>query len=449
MRHYYLTNVFLVVSAQQPIVICVDQIIRWCRLRILSPVLQKKQKHGGQSMKTPGFVYALINPSLPGLVKVGLTTNHPNDRAVELSSATGVPTPFIVVYYDYFDDCEYAEQWVHETLQQKGRRVSDSREFFNADITDVIKIISSCCGRIPLERISSVESHNNTLQHHSNALFVNGVGNKEITTNPADALFLEAEATYYGVSDKLMDRNEAVKLYKKAVRLGSSDAYLRLAQIDKNTAKSLSYLLAGANKGNYYCFAEIALKHYSGDQWAKCWDKFFSCAKSGTRPIIAIDIECYYSLYIEDVACKPYAVLHTFDHSEKDMVLKWLNRLLKAYTSGLRKYVYFGSCKKENADHRRKYLQGLICLVNGIIPGVQNVVFNNNEMMRKLRSCTPENGRSIKLERSQNEKNAVANGHFIIQYSYEGWGRLQDMIDVAARFSDDDDQSFRSMTRIA
>ena len=45
-----------------------------------------------------GYVYALINSSLIGLVKVGKTIKDPEIRAKEISSDTGVPTPFIVAF---------------------------------------------------------------------------------------------------------------------------------------------------------------------------------------------------------------------------------------------------------------------------------------------------------------------------------------------------------------
>src|SRR5262249_27535580 len=62
-------------------------------------------------MAEPGFVYALLNPSMPDLVKVGRTTRDPKGRADELSHATGVPTPFLVAYKRFFSDCEQAEQF--------------------------------------------------------------------------------------------------------------------------------------------------------------------------------------------------------------------------------------------------------------------------------------------------------------------------------------------------
>jgi hypothetical protein len=69
---------------------------------------------------------------MPGLVKVGKTTRSPEERAKELSSATGLPTPFIVVYEQYFQDCDLAEAFVHTYLAESGHRVADNREFFNA-----------------------------------------------------------------------------------------------------------------------------------------------------------------------------------------------------------------------------------------------------------------------------------------------------------------------------
>ena len=88
-----------------------------------------------------GYVYVMINPSYEGLVKIGKTTKDPEERAKELSSATGIATPFIVAYKRMFNDCHVAEKTIHKILTNKGVRVSNSREFFRLPISDAIDTI--------------------------------------------------------------------------------------------------------------------------------------------------------------------------------------------------------------------------------------------------------------------------------------------------------------------
>lgn len=89
-----------------------------------------------------GYIYILSNPSFNGLYKVGKTARDPYERAKELSSATGVPTPFKIEYLVYVEDNTYAEELTHSILQQKGFRLSNNREFFNAPLELIKEIIS-------------------------------------------------------------------------------------------------------------------------------------------------------------------------------------------------------------------------------------------------------------------------------------------------------------------
>ncbi len=88
-----------------------------------------------------GYIYVLINPSFEGMVKIGKTTRDPNERAKELSATTGVPTPFILVYYKQFKDCNIAETEIHQILESNGYRVNENREFFKISSTEAIKLI--------------------------------------------------------------------------------------------------------------------------------------------------------------------------------------------------------------------------------------------------------------------------------------------------------------------
>jgi DNA segregation ATPase FtsK/SpoIIIE-like protein len=89
----------------------------------------------------PGYVYALINHAMPGLVKIGRTTRAPSERLEELSGATGVPSPFELVYDVLVADAAAAEQFIHAQLTARGYRLSESREFFRAPLREVLRLM--------------------------------------------------------------------------------------------------------------------------------------------------------------------------------------------------------------------------------------------------------------------------------------------------------------------
>ena len=84
-----------------------------------------------------GYVYILENDSMPGLIKIGKTARNTHERAKELSNATGVPTPFKVVFELCSDKYEMLERKVHSKLAQY--RVGPNREFFKCPIGIAIK----------------------------------------------------------------------------------------------------------------------------------------------------------------------------------------------------------------------------------------------------------------------------------------------------------------------
>lgn len=90
-----------------------------------------------------GYVYILSNPGMPGLLKIGMTRFDPTRRVQELSSATGVPTPFQLVYYREFHDCVAAELEMHSIFATKGLRYNDQREFFSVDTVEAINTLLS------------------------------------------------------------------------------------------------------------------------------------------------------------------------------------------------------------------------------------------------------------------------------------------------------------------
>jgi hypothetical protein len=75
-----------------------------------------------------GFVYVMTNDAMPGLVKVGMTTNLSEDRARDLQR-TGVPLPFNVEFRAATSMPKAVEAEAHRALAPL--RVSANREFFN------------------------------------------------------------------------------------------------------------------------------------------------------------------------------------------------------------------------------------------------------------------------------------------------------------------------------
>jgi hypothetical protein len=85
---------------------------------------------GGRRTDRSGYAYLLVNPAMPGVVKIGKTTRAPARRMGELSGATGVPLPFELLFEVQVLDVHEAERYVHDRLEQLGARVSSNREFF-------------------------------------------------------------------------------------------------------------------------------------------------------------------------------------------------------------------------------------------------------------------------------------------------------------------------------
>ncbi|MCM2535199.1 GIY-YIG nuclease family protein [Neobacillus pocheonensis] len=225
-------------------------------------------------MSNPGYIYILINPSIEGMVKIGKTTRDPGDRVAELSSATGVPTPFILVYKEYFSNCTLAETIIHGFLEEKGNRVSSNREFFNIAVWEAIKIIQDVTKKINLieNTFEDIESYEQNQQNDLQGL--------------ADELLRKGESAYFGHDENLVDYDEAMVLFKKAAKLGSIQAYRYLGDMyhygngcKENLNTAINYYKQGAVLGNNGCNAQLGYifwfleKHL--DNGKKCWRGFF------------------------------------------------------------------------------------------------------------------------------------------------------------------------------
>lgn len=85
------------------------------------------------------YVYVLVNKSIPGMVKIGMTTKTPDERAYEISSHTGVPTPWVPVFSFECYRSDLLEEEVHDYFATQ--RVNDQREMFRIDSYTAQKVI--------------------------------------------------------------------------------------------------------------------------------------------------------------------------------------------------------------------------------------------------------------------------------------------------------------------
>ena len=83
------------------------------------------------------WVYILSNPTQPNLYKIGYTKNTPDERAKQISNATGVALPYKVEWAFHCYNGFSLEQEVHHKLGEY--RVNGNREFFQISLEEAKK----------------------------------------------------------------------------------------------------------------------------------------------------------------------------------------------------------------------------------------------------------------------------------------------------------------------
>lgn len=80
------------------------------------------------------WVYILSNPTMPGMFKIGYTKNNPDERAKQISNATGVALPYKVEWAFHCYNGFALEQECHHKLEKY--RVNNNREFFQMSLEE-------------------------------------------------------------------------------------------------------------------------------------------------------------------------------------------------------------------------------------------------------------------------------------------------------------------------
>jgi hypothetical protein len=76
---------------------------------------------------------------MEGIVKIGLTKRSADERAIEISRGTGIPTPYVVVHEEYVSNCETVENLLHQQFALQ--RVNRNKEFFRIPIKVAVRTL--------------------------------------------------------------------------------------------------------------------------------------------------------------------------------------------------------------------------------------------------------------------------------------------------------------------
>lgn len=92
-----------------------------------------------------GWVYiARCDTQREGILKIGASTNPPDQRAKQLTASTSAATAFHILYSRKVADCTLVEQKMHEAFSD--RRVNESREFFAVSVYEAGRTLDALAG---------------------------------------------------------------------------------------------------------------------------------------------------------------------------------------------------------------------------------------------------------------------------------------------------------------
>lgn len=198
-----------------------------------------------------GYIYIMQNIEFrANLQKIGKTTRSPEERAKEISAATGVPQPYKVVYRELVLDCDRAERIVHEKLAPF--RLSGNKEFFEVELEDAIEALKEAATEVgrsvePPDELSIIEDAETDFQTPR-------VARKIKTTRTASRT---APVDKFGYRED-KKRSEAAAMYARQRGASSTEITASLGQPHLNMLNSK--IPASAAKQTEYGWRAYSVK---------------------------------------------------------------------------------------------------------------------------------------------------------------------------------------------
>jgi hypothetical protein len=120
-----------------------------------------------------GYIYCLTHPSMPGILKVGMTERTPEDRVKELFT-TSLPFPFNIEFAKRIKDPKMTEAKIHNILENVSERINSRREFFRVSPSIVRMLFDLVDGEMWVTPDKEIIDNDNSIDN-SNSNNINNI----------------------------------------------------------------------------------------------------------------------------------------------------------------------------------------------------------------------------------------------------------------------------------
>ena len=153
-----------------------------------------------------GFIYCFSNPSMPGILKVGMTERTPKERLSEANASDTwrPPTPYKIEFAKKVSNSSQKEKTLHILLEQYTDRINPRREFFRVSPEEVSKFFDLMDGEMWKDKRNGGDDKGGNDER-------NGGGDKKENGDGGEDTDDGGEDTDDGGEDGRGDNNKTIK----------------------------------------------------------------------------------------------------------------------------------------------------------------------------------------------------------------------------------------------